>query len=341
MEELGTDIKSCPCGHVYHTRCINAWISQKRVCPQCKGDALPLIQLRFNLFELSREERKLSLDHQIGGIKNEISSVSLDIETELAEINVLEPQLAEARAEAAAYAQGVRSRELRKQALEAEYETVRFRQFDVEAKRKHLNEQLEAVRERLSKLHVDFNADSTSSRRPLQAKDVGKLVLFMQADIKKLKEMSSEAESLTGSLAHGRQKLTGINSRIREIADSSSGLSDLVKHSTKQLGTRIDGFVPIDSLGHKRRRDEERLREIENRKPNIVDQISPQRKDAHDSRDLGSLGTLVGLLSDNDDQESPRFSFTQPAANRPREFETKSRNTLEALFQNSNVIVLD
>jgi len=28
---------SCPCGHVFHTKCIEAWMRKKRECPTCKA----------------------------------------------------------------------------------------------------------------------------------------------------------------------------------------------------------------------------------------------------------------------------------------------------------------
>lgn len=28
---------SCPCGHVFHTKCIEAWMRKKRECPTCNA----------------------------------------------------------------------------------------------------------------------------------------------------------------------------------------------------------------------------------------------------------------------------------------------------------------
>lgn len=340
MEELGTSIESCPCGHVYHKSCIREWINQKRVCPQCKGVALPLIPLHFNLFHISRDEKKLTTAERVGSIKNDLTAVTMDIETELTEINILEPQLAEGRAEQAAYTNGVSARERRKRSLEAQLEPVRFRQFEMEKKRKQLNEEHESLREKLSKLHLDLHSESSTTRRPIQAKDVSKLIVFMQADVRRLKEIESESEILSVTLADGRHKLGEINSRIRDLAEGSSSATDFVKNSTKNIGGRVDGFVPIDSMGHKRRREEDRLRETENRKPNIFSGQTSTPNQMESCKDIDHLAVIVSFLSDNDDvpdspiADAPRVSWSVP------ECQAKPSQTLDAFF-NSNVLVLE
>jgi TRAP-type mannitol/chloroaromatic compound transport system permease large subunit len=35
LEAMTTDVKALPCAHLYHTRCIDRWLEEQRVCPLC------------------------------------------------------------------------------------------------------------------------------------------------------------------------------------------------------------------------------------------------------------------------------------------------------------------
>ncbi|CAH0559368.1 unnamed protein product [Brassicogethes aeneus] len=40
LDFLARDFKNLPCGHVFHTRCIESWFRNKRNCPVCRSEAL-------------------------------------------------------------------------------------------------------------------------------------------------------------------------------------------------------------------------------------------------------------------------------------------------------------
>jgi len=37
---VGAEVRTLPCGHVYHRKCIDKWLIRKRKCPLCKYDIL-------------------------------------------------------------------------------------------------------------------------------------------------------------------------------------------------------------------------------------------------------------------------------------------------------------
>lgn len=328
MDELGTSIEACPCGHVYHSRCIREWIHQKRICPQCKGDALPLIPLHFNLLRLHPEEKAHSSAERISAIKNDIVTAKLNIDNEIAEINVLEPQLAESRAEERAYSEGIGSRERRKSLTEAELELARHQLATHERRRKELNDQVEAMRDKINRM-VDIST-VPSRRRHVQSSDVPKLVSFLSADTRKLREIDTEKNQLNQELGAYKQELAEVHRKIREASSSSSSASadkSFMRTSLKNVNLRTQGFVPIDVFGHKRRRDEEHLKEVENRKPTLfVNGEPPLKKSEEDGSSLAYLSNLVGILSDDD--ELMDQNATQPVNPIP--------GSLESFFSRSS-----
>lgn len=273
MEELDTHIDACPCGHVYHHKCILTWVNQKRLCPQCKGDALPLIPLTFNLFQLSKEEKALSYAERIGALKSELSTISMNIENEVAEINVLEPQLAEYQAECLVYSQGIGPREQRKSSLEEELVLMRSNVTEIQARNKLLNDESVKMRENLCR--YDTAANSVVSRRTIQKAEIPKIVSFGVADARRLVEITAERESLQVQMAQHKERLGQLHQ------------SSLVRSTTKNVDLSIEGFVPIDS---KRRRNE-------NISP-TQNTIQPTNNDDP----LSKLTFLVSLLSDDDDE---------------------------------------
>lgn len=290
MEELGAPIEACPCGHAYHKACIREWIHQKRICPQCKGDALPLIPLHFNLYRVDPENRGSNSSEIRSSLKLELSTVTLSIDTELAEINVLEPQLAECEAEEIAYRKGLKARVDRKRELEVELEKARFMLADLERQRKQLHEESESMRGKLC-AEKDKTFSSSSIRRSIQSSEIPKVMNFIVSDSRKLREIEAEVVGLKSQLAKYRQAASDLGKK-----------QDLVKTSIKQLPSvslsRIDGFIPIDAIGHKRKLEEERLQELESRKPSLFENYVSQK---NTKKSFESLSLLVSLLSDGED----------------------------------------
>jgi hypothetical protein len=333
MEELGTSIESCPCGHVYHKACIRNWIVQKRICPQCKGDALPLINLTFNLFQISAKESKKNITERIGSLNADITAMDLNIETELCEINILEPQLAECQAEEQAYEKGITARRSRKKKLEGAFEKEHQAFLVAEELRKDLTNKLESIRSKISRSNPEFAFESAPSKRAVHGSEIPKFVTFMQADFRKLKDMGKETESLNSRLMSYKSEALSINKAIRDITLPAPVKG--VKPLLKSTEARYEGFVPLDALAHKRRRDDDRLRELESRKPNLFDNLQTESR----SRNIGleRLSTVVSYLSDNDDiPESEPQMATQPVdPSQPKQ------ESLDNFFRSSAVIVLD
>ena len=268
---------------------------------------MPLIALTFNLFQVSPEERATTTAERTGSLKSEMASISLSIENELAEINVLEPQLAESKNEEAAYVDGLKSREQRKLDLEQELEVAQFELFNLEKKQKEMNEEVVAMRDKLVRVS-DITSEPTS-RRSVQSTDIPKLISFFSADGRRLKETEKEKAQLNIQLLEAKQRLLETSKKIRET--TSSGLlanidkGSLVRSSIKNVNIWTNGFVPIDSIGHKRRREEEREKEIENRKP-VLSSADTARDPSHRSTtaDLQLLVSVVSLLSDGEDDDA-------------------------------------
>ena len=310
MEELGTVIESCPCGHAYHQKCIREWINQKRVCPQCKADALPLITLHFNLFHVTPEEKELTTAERISSIRTDLSRVTLGIDTEVAEINVLEPQLAECRAEELAYSEGIAAREARKNALDRELEQNRSQLADAEKQRKLVNDEIEAIRSKLCRLSSEPSDSSHSiARRAIQSSEIPKVVAFMVADSKKLRDLEKESADMNAQLQVFKQRAGSVNKRLKELPGRDAAHRGSIKPSIKSGSIRLEGFVPIDAIGVKRKRDMDQIMERENKKPSLFPESSQAGVQSH----LDSLSALVSILSDTDDCPGPDRSIDSPS----------------------------
>jgi prefoldin subunit 5 len=250
MEDLGTKVSACPCGHVYHTDCINKWMRQQRTCPQCKACAVPLTKLQFNLFTLGPEENTLSKTEILSALKSEHMVLSLAIDNELAEINVLEPQLAEAQDAEKAYLSGIEPRQKRRDKLEDQLLTLRSSIVDFENRHKQLQEKSDELRTKLLNMFLD-DFSSSSSRRPIAQSEIPKIITFMVADSRKLVELKEEKRSLETQLSALKQKLGSLNNTIRSFGPSNAPIVS----ATQDF--RMHGFVPIDAFGVKRKREED------------------------------------------------------------------------------------
>ena len=51
------DVSATPCGHVFHTGCVSAWIQQHRHCPQCRNPVLNSMLVKLFLAEDSPKSR--------------------------------------------------------------------------------------------------------------------------------------------------------------------------------------------------------------------------------------------------------------------------------------------
>ncbi len=314
MDELGTDLSACPCGHVYHSLCIRTWIKQKRLCPQCKCDALPLATLKFNLFQVSHEERQLSAVERASAVRADFTATKLGIENEQAEINVLEPELAQLRIEERAYMEGIKAGEERKLVFELELEKKRFELHAVEERRKLLVQELEDMRSRVLRVGIIDDGSMMASgnhRRAIHASEVPKLVSFLIADHKKYAEIESERVDLEEVSTHLKSKLNELHKKLKSMGSHSlhslpSSLSSMKKFE--------GGFVPSDVLGTKRRLDEQISKQLEKRKPSLNDDFGYSSYDKQDIKtsSLETLSALVSLLSDDDSYElATAFDTTQ------------------------------
>ena len=333
MEELGTAIESCPCGHVYHKACIRHWIIQKRVCPQCKGDALPLVSLTFNLFQFTNHQRGNNSIEMLGSLNSEISSLNLNIETEIGEINILEPQLAECQAEERAFSEGAKFRLKSKQSLEEDFEQV-FRQLtQIESRRKQLSDEAEVMKEKLNRSSMGFTGDELKPRRPIHSSDVPKISSFLFSDSRKLKEIQKEIQDLNARVLVHKNRIIDLNKSVKAIV--ANGRGDAIKNAFKSSDNRTNGFVPIDSVGFKRRREEERSKEIENRKPSLFGESGVARTESETG--LRTLGELVAALSDSEDvYDEPKLG-EDPV---PNSFVPRA-GKLDSFLVPSGIIVLD
>ena len=269
---------------------------QQRTCPQCKACAVPLTKLQFNLFSLGPEENSLSTTELKSALKSEQMVLSMTIDNEIAEINVLEPQLAEAHEAERAYLSGIEPRKKRKAELEDTLLSTKSLLVDFESRHKQLQEQFDELRTRLLNLFMDDFSTSSSSRRPIAQSEIPKIITFMVADARKLMELRDEKNGLESQLAALKQKLNTISNTIR-----SFGPSNVPTVPSKQ-DFRLHGFVPIDTFGVKRKREEDFSKEIKRPQlPNIVTDGGTTA--ANTSSSLGTLHMLVSLLSDNEEED--------------------------------------
>jgi hypothetical protein len=290
MEDLGTKVSACPCGHVYHTECINKWMRQQRTCPQCKACAVPLTKLQFNLFTLRPEESSLPTSELVSALKSEQMVLSLALDNEVAEINVLEPQLAECQAEEKAYMGGIGPRKKRKDELEHRLLSLRGSLLEHENRHKVLQEEFDVLRNKLFSMFLDDFSSSSTSRRPIAQSEIPKIITFMVADARRLLEIKAEKKSLESQLSELKQKLTSVTNSIRSLGSSGPG-------PVSKQDFRLHGFVPIDVFGVKRKREED----VPLRKPQLPNSSVTEISSSFDS--LTCLNLLVSLLSDNEDED--------------------------------------
>ena len=264
---------------------------QQRTCPQCKACAVPLTKLQFNLFALGPEESRLSKTEILSALKSEQMVLSLAIDNEVAEINVLEPQLAEAQEAEKAYLSGIEPRKRRKDDLEDRLFSTRSSLVDFENLHKQLQEQFDDLRTKLLNLYLDDFSTSSSTRRPIAQSEIPKIITFLVADSRKLTELKEEKSALESQLSALKQKLNSVTNTIR-----SFGPSNVPIVSSKQ-DFRLHGFVPIDTFSVKRKREEDFAKEIKRPQlPNVV-----TNGPVNQSNSLGTLHLLVSLLSDNEE----------------------------------------
>jgi hypothetical protein len=240
----------------------------------------------------------MSLVERISAVRREYTSVKLGIENEQAEMNVLEPLLAQTKEEERAYTEGIRARVDRKDALEIELEIVRFALHDAEKRSKELNLELESMRSKVFKATTISACDITVSRRTMHPSEVPKLVSFLVADGRKLREVEAEKCELEQSVAGMKSKLILLNKRLKETMASHPPTTSSIPSfpSRQKIGP---GFIPSDLFGAKRKREEQISKELEQRKPNLGDDI--RSTPSSHSESLGTLSILVSYLSDDDE----------------------------------------
>jgi hypothetical protein len=207
-----------------------------------------------------------------------------------------------------------------------------------------MNDEIESMRDTLCRVPDDL-PDASNSRRPIPREEIPKLVSFLSADARKRKDLEKDRTLLGEQLAALRQSVADTNKRIRDamsaVNASEMDQSSLVKSSIKSVNSRINGFVPIDSVSNKRKREVERLQEIENRKPTLSGSQPDIVKLAPDSKYcLQSLSLLVNMLSDGEDDNMDIDAFpTQPVATT---YYPPPVGSLESFFNRPpDVILLD
>jgi DNA repair exonuclease SbcCD ATPase subunit len=233
----------------------------------------------------------------VSALKSEHTAVTLSIDNEIAEINVLEPQLAECHEEERAFTNAVDAKKNQNRDLEKELAKKRFQLADAEKRNKELNDELESMRTKLNKLALLGDEASSSSRRPIVPSELPKSVSFMVSDSRKLSEMEKDKSYLESQIATMKQKLSNITKKIKEIAATSGG--DIAA-SSRTIDFRKQGFVPIDGINSKRKREEEIFRELDARKPTLGGAVTDTKPLANQNN-LDSLALLVSLLSDNEE----------------------------------------
>lgn len=267
----------------------------------------------------------------VGSLSSEIASIDLNIEAEVAEINVLEPQLAGCITEENIYSEGAGSKMRRKEALESQFETEFHRLTAIEERRRILNDEVDVMRSNLNRAAPDHKDETVHSVRRIQSNDLPKLVAFLQADARKLRDIRSDIESINVKIALSKQRLLEQNRCVRSLIGSSH---EAVKLTHRSLEDHCNGFIPIDSMGHKRRREEQRIRELENQKPTLFPGVTEADMLPVVS-ELHQLSGLVAALSDDETVEQTASASKQAS------MVDGSLPRIDAFLMNSKVIVLD
>lgn len=219
-----------------------------------------------------------------GSLDAELSLLKLELETEIAELNLMEPLLAQAKSDDAAYRDAIAIKTEKKVAMEYEYNRSVESLTAKEAHRKDLQAELEVIWSRLSKVMAEIPESafigSTWSTK-LSVTDVKKMVSLLVADSQKLNETENEINNL--------------NNKILIIQNSKNS------ENKSEKSTSL-GFVPIDIIGLKRRRDEERFKELEKRRPEIL--VPPIDTTVKPPLfNLSGLADLVALLSEDEEDD--------------------------------------
>jgi len=240
------------------------------------------------LFKISSEEAALSATERISALKSDFTSITLSIDNEIAEINVLEPQLAECKEDEKAYKNATTAKRKQNRTLEEDLLKARLVLAETEKRHKELYDKLESMRARLNKLaHLGID-DSSSSRRPIALSELPKVVSFMISDSKVNRDTEKEKALLESQLEASKHKLSTISKKIRELGGGNASI--VATKPSKGLDFRKQGFVPIDGISAKRKREEEFLQEIENRKPTLANNATRSNSQ---SNPLQSLSLLV------------------------------------------------
>jgi hypothetical protein len=236
-------------------------------------------------------------------------AVTLSIDNELAEINILEPQLAEAQEVEKAYLSAIEPRRQRKDDLETQMLAHRGTLSDLESTRKQLQQEFDFLREKLLNMFLvdEFSVSSTVSRRPIAQSEIPKIMTFLAADSRKQTELKEEKKVLESQLSTLKQKLNSINNTIRSLGAPSA--PPIVPSKTTDF--RVNGFVPMDSFGIKRKREEQFAQSTLNRRPQLLN-IDDQPDLLQQSSTFDNLSALVSILSDDDEDTTVFHSTNSP-----------------------------
>jgi len=61
----------CPCGHVYHLKCLTKWLNQRRTCPTCRETTSKPVVLFFDGADLNSTQT----EDDVESLKNSIEDL--------------------------------------------------------------------------------------------------------------------------------------------------------------------------------------------------------------------------------------------------------------------------
>jgi hypothetical protein len=305
LDELDSQIDSCPCGHVYHRRCLHEWVSQKRTCPQCKGIAVPITKVEFPFIDMRRTKSLVRLDitDAVGAIDSDIARLRQEVDDESSLINVLEPQIASFKEKERVYDSALNTKRaetklredqhIRSQEQLREYRSDYDRKrVEYESMRAHLNTALSGMPYMLDPME---RSSSSSTMKRVSSRmgrvEVNKLINFVHSNNLKMDENRREIQINIANIENNKDKLNELKLKFNHNNPNSI-------ITVTQSHNRFDGFIPIDSLGLKRRRDEENLKNFENKKPSIF----PNSNSSNFQQNSKFLELIANCLSDDDEE---------------------------------------